>query len=128
MTLTRATLGTLTKRKTRDLQVCGHDVRIQKPTPLEYSQYQMALVDGEGKFKPSGLESALRLLMARMWIDADGNRVFKDNELGELALIDLEFYQRLSEECQLFARSSEAKQLLGESEKTIDSDLPVESV
>jgi hypothetical protein len=37
------------------------------------------------------------------------------------------FYQRLSEACQEFAKTSEASEMLGESEKTIASDSLVES-
>jgi hypothetical protein len=128
MTLTRATLGKLTKRATKDIKICGHRVRIQRPTPLEHSQYQMALVDKEGKWIATNLNDAILLLVARMWIDEDGARLFKDSETKELGSIDLVFYQRLSEACQEFAKTSEAPEMLGESAETIASDLPVESV
>jgi hypothetical protein len=127
MTLTRATLGKLTKRATKDLEIHGHKVRIQRPTPLEHSQYQMALVDKEGKWIATNLNDAILLLVARMWIDEDGTRLFKDNETKELGSIDLLFYQRLSEACQEFAKTSEAPEMLGESEKTIVSDSHAES-
>jgi hypothetical protein len=128
MTLTRATLGKLTKRATKDIEICGHQVRIQRPTPLEHSQYQMALVDKDGKWIATNLNDAILLLVARMWIDEDGARLFKDSETKELGSIDLVFYQRLSEACQEFAKTSEAPKMLGESAETIASDLPVESV
>ena len=128
MTLTRATLGKLTKRATKDIQICGHQVRLQRPTPLEHSQYQMSLVDKDGKWIATNLNDAILLLVARMWIDEDGARLFKDNETKELGSIDLVFYQRLSEACQEFAKTSEASEMLGESEKTIVSDSPVEFV
>jgi hypothetical protein len=136
MTLTRATLGKLTKRATKDIEICGHKVRIQRPTPLEHSQYQMALVDKDGKWIATNLNDAILLLVARMWIDDEGNRLFGDNEIkpspssinGNLGSIDLVFYQRLSEACQEFAKTSEAPEMLGESEKTIVLDSPVESV
>jgi hypothetical protein len=48
-TLTRATLGKLTQRATKDIEIGGNLVRIQRPTPLEFSQYQMSLVDRDGK-------------------------------------------------------------------------------
>lgn len=127
MTLTRATLGTLTKRATRDIEIGGHSVRIQRPTPLEHSQYQMSLVDKEGKWNANNLSDAILLLTARMWIDDEGNRLFKDNELKDLGSIDLMFYQRLSEQCQAFTNGSEAPEVLGESGKTIASDSPAES-
>ena len=61
MTLTRATLGTIAKRATKDIEVCGHAVRIQKPTPLEFSQYQASLVDKEGKWvSPTLLKNMIR--------------------------------------------------------------------
>lgn len=128
MTLTRATLGKLTKRAVKDIEIDGNAVRIQRPTPLEYSQYQMSLVDKDGKWIANNLDAALRLLVSRMWIDEDGARLFKDNELTELGSIDLLFYKRLQDECQQFAHNSEASQMLGESVKISDSDLPVDSV
>jgi hypothetical protein len=127
MTLTRATLGKLTKRATKDIDIDGNAVRIQRPTPLEFSQYQMALVDKDGKWNATNLNNAILLLTARMWIDEDGARLFKDSETKELGSIDLGFYQRLSEECQRFSRVSEAPEMLGESVTTTVSDSPVES-
>jgi hypothetical protein len=126
-TLTRATLGKLTKRATKDIEIDGNAVRIQRPTPLEHSQYQMALVDKDGKWNATNLNDAILLLVARMWIDGEGERLFKDSETKQLGSIDLLFYQRLSEACQQFTRNSEASEVLGESRKTIVSDSPVES-
>ena len=128
MTLTRATLGKLTKRTTKDIEVAGNAVRIQRPTPLEYSQYQMALVDKDGKAVLSNFAEAILLLVARMWIDDEGERLFKDTEIKQLGTIDLGFYQSLSEECQRFARGSEAPEMLGESGAMLSSDSPVEYV
>ena len=128
MTLTRATLGKLTKRATKEIRIDGHTVRIQRPTPLEFSQYQTALVDKDGKAVIANFSDAILLLVARMWIDDEGTRLFKDSELKELGAIDLKFYQELSESCQRFAKVSEAPETLGESVQTIASDLPVESV
>jgi hypothetical protein len=127
MTLTRATLGTLTQRATKDIEILGNAVRIQRPTPLEYSQYQMTLIDKEGKWLATNLSDAILLLVARMWIDGDGNRLFSDRETKELGAIDLPFYQVLSEECQQFARVSEAPEMLGESVETTSLDSLVES-
>lgn len=122
MTLTRATLGKRTKRKTKDITIDGDLVRIQKPTPLEYSQYQMSLVDKDGKWNATNLNDAILLLVARMWIDDEGERLFKDSETKQLGSIDIDFYQPLSEQCQQYARSSEAPEMLGESEKITNSD------
>jgi hypothetical protein len=127
MTLTRATLGKLTKRATKDIDIDGNAVRIQRPTPLEFSQYQMALVDKDGKAVLSNFAEAILLLVARMWIDDESERLFKDSETKQLGAIDLGFYQQLSEECQRFARVSEAPEMLGESVTTTVSDSPVES-
>ena len=128
-TLTRATLGKLAERSTKDLTICGHDVRIQKPTPLEYSQYQTAIADP--KTRELNLErfaNALLLLVARMWIDQEGNRIFADNETKQLGELDLAFYQTLSEECQMFCASSRGeKKTLGESVETTGSDSLAES-
>jgi hypothetical protein len=88
----------------------------------------MALVDKEGKWNATNLNDAILLLVARMWIDDEGERLFKDSETKQLGTIDLLFYQRLSEACQQFTRNSEASEVLGESRKTIVSDSPVESV
>ena len=126
MTLTRATLGKLTKRATKDLAIDGMEVRIQRPTPLEYSHYQMSLINKEGKAEIPKFAEAILLLVARMWIDDEGQRLFKDTELKELGSIDLTFYQSLSIECQKFAQP-EASRTLGEFDKTTDSDSPVES-
>lgn len=128
MTLTRATLGRLTKRATKFVEIDGHIAQIQRPTPLEHSQYQMSLVDKDGKWNATNLNDAILLLVSRMWIDDEGERLFKDTETKQLGSIDLGFYQKLSEECQKFARTSEASEVLGESEKTIASDSPAESV
>ena len=127
MTLTRATLGKLTKRSTKDIVIDGNSVRIQRATPLEFSQYQMSLVEKDGKWNASNLDSALLLLVARMWIDAEGQRIFKDNELKELGEIDLLFYKKLQDECQSFAHGGEASTALGESAETTVSGLPAES-
>lgn len=128
MTLTRATLGKLTKRATKDIEIDGNAVRIQRPTPLEYSQYQMSLIDKEGKWAANNLDSALLLLVSRMWVDADGERLFKDNEVKELGAIDLRFYKKLQDECQTFAHGKEAPELLGESDAITNSVSLVESV
>ena len=87
----------------------------------------MSLVDREGKWIATNLNDAILLLVARMWIDDEGARLFKDTETKDLGSIDLVFYQRLSEACQEFAKTSEAPEMLGESEKTIALDLLVES-
>jgi hypothetical protein len=125
-TLTRATLGKLTQRAYKDIEIGGNLVRIQRPTPLEFSQYQMSLVDKDGKASISKFADAIMSLVAKMWIDDAGNRLFQDNELRELGSIDLAFYQELSEECQRFA-SGGNEVVLGESDSTPDSDLPAES-
>jgi hypothetical protein len=125
-TLTRATLGKLAQRAAKDIVIDGHAVRIQRPTPLEFSQYQVGLMNADGKMDVSKLADAVLLLVARMWIDDGGNRLFRDNEIKELGTIDLSFYQKLSVECQKFA-SGEASDVLGESEETTDLDLHVES-
>jgi hypothetical protein len=116
-TLTRATLGKLAKRQTKDITIGNAAVRIQRPTPLEFSQYQMSLMGKDGKADISKFADAILLLVARMWIDDDGERLFKDNETDALGSIDLGFYQSLSERCQRFASNeSEAVEVLGESD------------
>jgi hypothetical protein len=126
MTLTRATLGKLQQRATKDMEIHGHKIRIQRPTPLEFSEYQMSLVEKDGKWNANNLDKALRLLMCRMWIDEAGNRIFSDSETKELGEIDLLFYKKLQDACQQFAHNSEAPQVLGESVETIASDSPAE--
>ena len=127
MTLTRATLGTLAKRASKTITIDGHDVKIQRPTPLEFSQYQMGLMTSEGKPDVAKFADAILLLTARMWIDDEGNRLFADNETRALGSIDLAFYQKLSEACQKYA-APEASTALGESDTTPVSDSPAESV
>jgi hypothetical protein len=127
VTLTRATLGKLTKRQVKDVPIGDVVARIQRPTPLEFSQYQTALLSKDGTADVSKFADAIMLLVARMWIDDEGSRLFKDNELKDLGSIDLGFYQSLSAECQMFAQDAiEAKKTLGEFEKTTDFDLPAE--
>ena len=128
MSLTRATLGKLAKRATKDIEINGHAVKIQQATPLEFSQYQMSLMEKDGKWNASNLDAALRLLVARMWIDDEGERLFKDSELTQLGSIDLPFYKKLQDECQSFAHGREASEALGESEQATVSDSPAESV
>lgn len=127
--LTRATLGKIAERSTKEVTIGDSQVRIQKATPLEYSQYRTAIVDPKTqRFDVSLLPQALLLLVARMWIDDDGNRLFADNETKVLNAIDLDFYQQLAEECQVFCASKkEEKATLGESVETIDSASPAES-
>lgn len=128
-TLTRATLGKLTERATKDIKIGDNEVRIQKPTPLEFSQYQLAIMDAKaGTLDMTKFPAALALLVARMWVDDKGKRLFADNETKDLGEIDLEFYQQLSEECQSFANGNkEANKALGESGEATDSDSPAGS-
>jgi hypothetical protein len=126
MTLTRATLGKLTKRATKTLTICGEEVIIQRPTPLEYSQYQMGLLNSDGKPDLTKFPETILLLTSRMWIDADGQRLFLDKETKDLGSLDLVFYQALSEACQSFARP-EASSMLRESDLITGSDSPAES-
>lgn len=128
MTLTRASLGKIAKRQTKDVQIGEEIARIQKPSPLEYSQYQTSLIGKDGSADISKFADAILLLVARMWIDDSSERLFKDSELKELGSIDLEFYQALSEACQSFAQGKEASKTLGESEQTTGSDSLAESV
>ena len=127
MTLTRATLGRLTKRAIKNIKIGDEIAKIQRPTPLEYSQYQTSLIDKEGKAVISNFSDAILLLVSRMWIDDAGDRLFRDNETRDLGSIDLEFYQQLSAACQTFAQVSEASKTLGESDLTTGSDSPAES-
>jgi len=105
----------------------GNGVVIQRPTPLEFSHYQTGLISKDGKADVSKFADAILLLVARMWIDDEGERLFKDSETKELGSIDLGFYQQLSIACQSFVNAG-GKETLGESEKTIDSDSLAESV
>ena len=126
MTLTRATLGKFTKRKTTDVTICGDQVRLQKPTPLEYSQYLTAYGTPKGEADMRLFPNALLMLTAKMWIDADGNRIFADNEVNALAELDNDFYEELSSACQRYAKPG-ASTALGESEKTTVSGSPAGS-
>jgi hypothetical protein len=128
MTLTRATLGKLTKRATKTLTICGEDVIIQRPTPLEYSHYRVQLTGDDNKPSVAKFSEAILMLTARMWIDEDGDRLFSDYEVNKLGSIDLTFYLALSEQCQMFAQQVEASSMLGESDSITGSDSPAESV
>ena len=128
MTLTRATRGKIAKRQTKEVQIGGEAARIQKPSPLEYSQYQTSLIGKVGAADISKFSDAILLLVARMWIDDSGERLFKDSETKDLGSIDLEFYQKLSEACQSYAQGGDASKTLGESGETTGLDLPVASV
>jgi intein/homing endonuclease len=127
MTLTRATLGKLAKRQTKDVTIGDVVARIQKPSPLEYSQYQTSLIGKDGSADISKFADSILLLVARMWIDDSGERLFKDSEIKDLGSIDLEFYQKLSEACQSYAQGGDASKVLGESDQTTASDSPAVS-
>jgi len=122
-------LGKRLERKTKDITIDGDSVRIQKPTPLDYSDYISSMAGPDGKLEMSKFSPAILKLTARMWVDGDGKRLFQDNELAELAKLDLEFYETLSIECQQFASPKrEASKALGESVVTTVSGLPAGSV
>jgi hypothetical protein len=126
MTLTRATLGKRLKRKTTDIVIDGDTVRMQKPTPLQYSEYQAAIVNEKGDPGITRFAASLALLTVRMWIDADGNRLYSDKEAVELAsTMDIDFYEEVAEACRKYAKP-EVSKALGESEPTTASDSPVE--
>jgi hypothetical protein len=127
-TLTRATLGKLRERATKDVQIGDHTATIQRPTPREFAEYQTSIRDKKGEFNAAALPDAILLLVARMWIDGDGERLFDDDEVDDLGSIDLPFYSVLSEQCQSFANDTkEAKRTLGESGETTRLDLQVAS-
>jgi hypothetical protein len=118
MTLTRASLGTLAKRKKLDLVIDGHEVRIQKPSPLEYSQYLSGMANSKGEPDIKLFAGAISLLTARMWIDGDGYRLFDDDEALQMVQdVDIDLYEKISAECQNFAQPG-ASSALGESGKT----------
>lgn len=120
MTLTRASLGTLTKRKTLHLTIDGHAVKIQKPSPLEYSQYLSGMANSKGEPDIARFPGAIALLTARMWIDDTGSRLFSDDEAEQMVTeVDIDLYESISAECQNFAKPGASK-ALGESDKTTD--------
>ena len=128
MTLTSATLGQLLERKTRTVEIGDVSIIIQKPSPMQYSRYQMALVGDDMKPKLDNYGRAGMLLVALMAVDSDGNRLFGDDEIDMVDQLDLAIYTPLAEACQAFASNGkEASASLGESEQTTDSDLPAVS-
>jgi hypothetical protein len=113
-------LGTLTKRKTLDLTICEHQVRIQKPSPLEYSQYLSGMANSKGEPDIKLFSGAIALLTSRMWIDDTGSRIYSDQEAEQMVTeLDIDLYESLSSECQNFAKPG-ASTALGESVKTTD--------
>lgn len=126
MTLTRATLGNLTKRQTKPVTIGEYDVVLQRPTPLQFSRFQSSIIDPKTReFDVTRFPAALELLVAQMWIDEDGKRLFSDHESSKITdgeeAVDIEFYQRLSEECQLYSSVKRGEtETLGESEETTD--------
>jgi hypothetical protein len=130
-TLTRATLGKLTQLKTKTIVIGDDEAIIKRPSPLEKSRYTMSLI-GDGFTDPKNIkpdmrhyhESVMRLVAA-MWVDADGNRIFGSDEWKELDGIDPDFYEQLSDECLAYSGTAAIKP--GESDSTTALDSPAES-
>lgn len=127
--LTRKALGELPKRKSKTIEIEGHQLRIQKPSPLEYSQFLAEFVKKGNDVSAMVDSLATARLVARMWIDDDGNRLFADDEAPLIVEdLDIDIYTELYKACMDYSAKAEAdNESLGESEKTTDSDSPVAS-
>jgi hypothetical protein len=128
-TLTRAALGKLEKRPTREIKIGEDTAIIRRPSPLEYGRYQKAMYDPKAKGGSiDQYADANMRLVAMMWVDDKGERLFSDDEYKQLDDVDNAIYHPLADACQSFAKSNEEeKAAMGESDSTTDSDSPAGS-
>lgn len=77
-------------RRTEDvtLPVSGLVVRVQSLTEREYSRYQLAVIDDDGKPTAARIAAARPLLMALSLVGEDGKRLFGDADGDPLADLD----------------------------------------
>ena len=127
MSLTREQLQRRFERPTKAITIDGDELLIRKPSPLEKAKY------GEMMANPKTFEvdlskvgPAQMYLVSRMLVDAEGDRLFDDPK--ELDGMDPTFYESLLSECVALVSGTdrEAAKVLGESDATRDSSLPVE--
>lgn len=66
----------------------GEIARLQSLTELERSEYNMGLLDKKGDVNKKALTKATQMLLVKMLVDGEGNRLFLDHESDLLADID----------------------------------------
>lgn len=121
MSITKEQLKARFARPTKTITVDGDELTIRKPSPLEWSRYQAALVDPKsGQFSPAKMGPAQMNLVACMLTTDDGSPlVDSPNELDGL---EPDYYEQIKDECIRFASGrkfdAEAAKTLGESEET----------
>ena len=130
MSITREQLKKRFERQSKSIDVDGDTLRIRKPSPLQWSQYQAALINPKtGQLDYGKMGTAQMNLVAAMLIDDDGKPLV--DSPAELDQMDPEFYEQVATACISYASgkdiAKEAERVLGELGKTRDSSLLVES-
>ncbi len=99
----REALLKLCKRRyaTVDIPERNITVRIQSLSENEKSQYETCLIAKNGKgIMRERLQDATRRLLALCIVDDNGNRIFTDGDLSELANLDAFVSSRIYDACQ----------------------------
>lgn len=71
--------------KTVTLPVSGLTVRIQSLTAGERARYEAAPISPDGKLRTERIADAESRLLVKCIVDENGNRLFSDAQIGELA-------------------------------------------
>jgi len=123
--------GELKRRfKTLSLPTSGLKVRIRSLSERELSHYQTATVANRGVgLKRSRLEDANRRLIALVLVDAAGNRLLSDSQVGKLAEWDSADSSFLYDEAAAHVgiKEGEIEDLVKNSERITVDDSPCDS-
>jgi hypothetical protein len=99
----REALLKLCKRRYATVDIPERDitVRIQSLSENEKSQYETCLIAKNGKgIMRERLQDATRRLLALCIVDDNGDRIFTDGDLSELANLDAFVSSRIYDACQ----------------------------
>jgi hypothetical protein len=112
MAISRDQLLAKRARRYREVTLSSGDVaRLQSLTELERSEYNMSLLDKKGDVNKKALTKATRMLLVKMLVDADGNRMFFDHEddlLADIDSLDMEILGDAAREHIGFTRKEES--------------------
>lgn len=96
-----ALLGQPLKRRFTDVEVCGQKFRIRSLNNKESSELEAAVYRDDGR----GIDPAKIPMQAARWIvacvvDAEGNQIFSDADLGAIRGLDGVMISDLADACQ----------------------------
>lgn len=79
-----------TKRRFRDVTIpeTGDTFRLRSLSDRERSKYETDTLTKSGKVNTHRVEDSKRRLLVLTLVDAEGNRLFRDNETDQLADVD----------------------------------------